>query len=131
MSAATAASWHRSLRRLVGDEGGSALLIALVMVFVISLVATAVLSYTGTSLTASKSVVSDRKSLYAADGAIDTAIRRLADASNNAQCGDRPDGSRRQRRPDGERARRRRGRRPARDPRRLHPREPAARSPGR
>ncbi len=47
--------WHRSLGRLVGDEGGSVLIIALVMVFVIALIATAVLSYTGTSLDASRS----------------------------------------------------------------------------
>ena len=69
---------HRSLRRLVGDEGGSVLLVSLVMVFVIALLATAVLGYTGTSLKTTNSVTDDRKSLYAADGALDTAIQQIA-----------------------------------------------------
>ena len=36
--------WQRSLRPPVGDEEGSILLIVLVLVFVISIIATAVLS---------------------------------------------------------------------------------------
>ena len=117
-------AWHRRIRHGAADERGSALLIALVMIFVVSLVATAVLSYTGTSLTATKSVADDRKSLYAADGAIDTAIQQLADdqqrglrpGSDDRGAGDAPTVSVLER----HRARRvERGR-----PRRLHPGEP-------
>ena len=73
-------SWYRKLRAGASDESGSALLIALVMIFVVAILATAVLSYTGTSLTATKSVRDDRTALYAADGGIDTAIQRIKDA---------------------------------------------------
>jgi len=73
-------SRYRKLRAGASDESGSALLIALVMIFVVAILATAVLSYTGTSLTATKSVRDDRANLYAADGALDTAIQNIKNA---------------------------------------------------
>ena len=73
-------SWYRKLRAGASDESGSALLIALVMIFVVAILATAVLSYTGTSLTATKAVRDDRAALYAADGAVDTAVQNIKNA---------------------------------------------------
>ena len=88
--------WAKRLRRVAGDEGGSVLIIALVMVFVVALIATAVLSYTGTSLTASRAVADSGKTLYAADGALDTAIRQIGADPNagynntDARCSKTP-----------------------------------------
>lgn len=59
------------------DEKGAALVIALVMIFLITLIAIGVMSYASTSLKASSSIRTDRESLYAADGAIDAAIQRI------------------------------------------------------
>ncbi len=80
-------SRYRKLRAGVSDESGSALLIALVMIFVVAILATAVLSYTGTSLTATKSVRDDRTNLYAADGAVDTAIQNIKNADPTENLG--------------------------------------------
>jgi len=63
--------------RRPGDDG-SALVIALVMVFIIGVVAVAIMGYTSTSLRATASVATDREHLYAADGGIDAAIQHIA-----------------------------------------------------
>ena len=78
---------NRLLRRAVGDESGSVLLIALVMIFVVAILAMAVFQYTGTSLKATKAVADDRQSLYAADGAVDTAIQNVKNSTPSSGVG--------------------------------------------
>jgi len=67
-----------------GGEGGSALVIALIMIAVVAVVLLALLSYTGTSIRASASVRASRQTMYAADGAVEAAIQHVR---NNPEIG--------------------------------------------
>lgn len=58
-------------------EAGSALVIALVMIAVVAVVLVALLSYTGSSLRATGAVRSDRRTMFAADGAVEAAIQNV------------------------------------------------------
>jgi len=68
----------------VHGEGGSALVIALIMIAVVAVVLLALLSYTGTSIRASASVRASRQTMYAADGAVEAAIQHVR---NNPEIG--------------------------------------------
>ncbi|MFN8035064.1 MAG: hypothetical protein U0V73_03955 [Acidimicrobiia bacterium] len=62
-------------------------MLALVMVFVVGVIAASVLSLSDTSLRATTAVKSDRRSLYAADGAVETAIQRIRKSPDSANLG--------------------------------------------
>jgi len=72
--------------RLAGArrDDGAALVLALIMISVVAVVLLAVLSYTGSGLRAAGAVRTDRRSFYAADGAVEAAIQNLR---NNPDLG--------------------------------------------
>lgn len=75
---------HRrpTLRTTRRTEEGNALLITLVFVIVISIVLSAVIGYATTNARVSKRLQSDRRTAYAADAAMDSAINWARNVSN-------------------------------------------------
>ena len=76
----------RHLRQVQRDERGSALVIALAMVFVVAIIVTAVLSYSSTGLKASATNSADSSQQAAADGAMQAAVQYLL-ANPTNHCG--------------------------------------------
>jgi len=75
---------HQGHHHDLGGESGAALVIALTMIAVVAVVLLALLSYTGTSLRAAGAVRTDRRTVYAADGAVEAAIQHVR---NNPDLG--------------------------------------------
>ena len=83
MSTALRRHFHYSQR----DERGSALVIALVMVFVVGIIVASVLSYAGEGLTTNATVSKDGRSQYAAEGGIEAAIQNILNAPGSTNLG--------------------------------------------